>query len=148
MIQVTSKLNNVADATIRNKCVVSMLPSWSLNAGHKVKHDCSLIDLSSRGASISIPKTQDVSSELFDLVFISPDNDNEVLMVLQAELRWKDEEITDDYIRVGVEFLKINPITHLAINAMIKIFSQVRNIKTTNSSLGLSSKRMPLRVIV
>lgn len=146
-------LNNVADETIRNHCFVSMLPSWSLNVGHKVKQVCSLADLSSRGASILIPITQRVSSELFDLVFMSPDNENEVLMILQAEQRWKDDDISDGYIRVGVEFQEVNPITRQAIVAMTKLFVQKRNITQTNitqtnSSSVAVSNRTPLRVIV
>ncbi len=148
MIQNTNMLNDVADETIRNKCFVSMLPSWSFNTGHKAKQACSLADLSSRGASILIPITQDVSSESFDLVFMSPDDENKVLMILQAEQRWKDEEITDGYIRVGIEFQEVNTIARQAIVSMIKLFIQKRNIGATNSPLKLSRKHMPLRVII
>ena len=124
MIRNTHMSNSVADENIGNKCFVSMFPVGPLNADFKETQGCSLTDLSCRGASILIPKTHHILPESFELIFMSPDNDDEILTSLHVEQRWKDIDTSEDYIKVGVEFQCGNKIMTQVLNAMIEIFIQ------------------------
>ena len=134
MIRNANTLNGVADKSKGNKCFVSLVPVWPLNAGSKVTQGCSLTDLSYRGASILIPKAHDILPELFELVFMSPDNKDEILTSLQVEQRWKDVDISEDSITVGVEFQNSNPIMIQVVNAMIEVFNQKKHLVADNVS--------------
>lgn len=117
-------LNDHRKKPTTNAYHVSLLPAWLLNQTHKADSGCTLVDLSDTGAAVLVPRSLATTAESFDLVFMSPDSKDEILTTLQAGQRWRDEEYSDEYIKIGVVFNNIRPITHQIINAMIEILEQ------------------------
>lgn len=116
---------------------VSLLPACLLNDTHKAKQNCVINNLSAGGAAVLIPRNKATLAESFDLVFMSPDNADEILAILPAELRWRDEDYIPDHIKIGVKFSEMNLIKTQVINAVIKIFILKNNVSarcTANTS--------------
>lgn len=109
--------------SIRMTYHVSLLPAWLLN-DYKADPDCILTDISHGGAAVLVPKSLASASELFNLVFMSPNVEGEVLATLQATQCWRDENHSDSYIKIGLSFRSISPIELQVINALIEILGQ------------------------
>jgi hypothetical protein len=127
MIRTENITNDCIYTTSKKTYLVSLLPAWLLNDKHKVNQNCTINDLSTSGAALLIPRNRTTLAESFDLVFMSPDNEDETLTVLPAELRWRDEDNFPDHIKIGVEFSEMNPIKTQMINAMIEILILKKN---------------------
>lgn len=127
MIRITNILDANRNIPIKTTYLVSLLPVWLLNDDYKASHNCVMTNISSGGAAILIPRSQATFAEAFDLVFTSPDNEDEILTILPAEQRWKDEDHSPGHIKIGVVFSEMSPIKTQVINAIIEIF----NLKNT-----------------
>jgi hypothetical protein len=116
-------LNDNNTTTTKKTYLVSLLPAWLLTSDYTASQSCVMTDLSSGGAAILIPRSQAAATETFDLIILSPDNDDEILTILSAEQCWKDEDHSPDHIKIGVVFSEMNSIKTQVINKMISAFN-------------------------
>ena len=142
MTQIAKGLIGLRNASIKKTYPVSLLPAWLLNSTDPADERCVMTDLSSGGAAILVPRSQASQAESFDLVFMSPDNEDEILTTLPAEQRWRDEQHSPDYVKIGVAFLEMDAIKVQVINAMIEIF----NLKNTIARPGISKEHFKAAV--
>lgn len=128
MIRITNTLDANRNISTKKTYLVSLLPGWLLNDDYNASHSCVMTNISSGGAAILIPRSQATLVEEFDLAFLSPDNEDEILTILIAEQRWKDEDYSPEHIKIGVVFSQMNLIKTQVINAMIEIFNMKNTI--------------------
>jgi hypothetical protein len=123
MIRIANMLNDSNSTVTKKTYLVSLLPAWLLNSDYTASQSCVMTDLSGIGAAILIPQSQASAAEVFDLIVLSPDNENEILAILPAEQRWRDEDHSPDHIKIGVTFSEMNSNMAQVINKMINVFN-------------------------
>ena len=121
------------NATTKKTYQVSLLPAWLQNSAFAVSQSCLITDLSSGGAAVLVPRIQATHAKSFELAFMSPDNENEILTTLPVVQRWRNEQHSPDYIKIGVMFPEMNLIKSQVINAMIEILMLKRNLAIADS---------------
>jgi hypothetical protein len=101
--------------------LVSLLPGWLLNGNHNASQSCAINRLSTVGATVLIPRNITTPAVSFNLAFISPDNTDEILATLPAEVSWIDESGFPCHIEYGVVFAEMNQVRTDVVNALIEI---------------------------
>jgi hypothetical protein len=133
MIRIENRFIGRKSAITKKTYRVSLLPLWSHNSDSGGNHCCVIHDLSSGGAAILVPRSQAILEESFDLAFMSPDSENEILAILPAVQRWRIEQHSPDHIKIGVMFPEMNLIKAQVINAMIEILMLKINMARAGS---------------
>jgi hypothetical protein len=105
-----------------------ILPSWLLDKNERVSAGCMLVNISDGGAAVLVPVNQPAPSDDFDLVVMSPEGNNGILTILQAEKRWIDTDYSVTHKKMGVEFININPLKLQVINSLIKIIDSQEKV--------------------
>jgi hypothetical protein len=98
-----------------------ILPAWLLDKNERVSAGCMLVNISDGGGAVLVPVNQPAPSDDFDLVIMSPEDNNGILTILQAEKRWIDTGYSATHKKMGVEFINVNPLKLQVINSLIKI---------------------------
>jgi hypothetical protein len=77
---------------------IDLLSAWLFG---RVNTGCLLVDISTCGGAVLIPKKHPVPSASFDLIIMSPENKDEILAILQAETRWLDDAFSATHKKFG-----------------------------------------------
>jgi len=99
---------------------------WLFGKDEKVNAGCTLIDISSSGGAVLIPKKQPAPVESFDLVIMSPQDKNDILTILRAECCWVDEDYSVLHKKLGMRFMNINSIKLGVIDALIYLMTSYK----------------------
>ncbi|MGB5396411.1 MAG: PilZ domain-containing protein [Gammaproteobacteria bacterium] len=133
MILIENRFTGLKNATAKKTYQVSLLPARLLNSDIRASQSCVITDLSSGGAAVLVPRSQATFEASFDLAFMSPDNNNEILTILPVIQRWRNEQHSPDHIKIGVMFPDMNLIKTQVINAMIEILMLKSNMTRSDS---------------
>lgn len=121
MVNNERRLNQWKHHAISGPEQSGILPAWLYSDEQNFIPGCKLTAISPGGGTLLVPKYQAIPASTFDLVIMSPDASGEVLTILHSEQRWRDDEFSEDYIKVIIAFLFINPVKLRAINKLIEI---------------------------
>jgi len=89
----------------------------------KINADCLLSDISQDGCSILIPKKHPPLKETFNLIIMSPDDNEKVHTILAARQCWSNNLHSTTHIKTGIEFLDITKDLLTEINLLITYFT-------------------------
>ncbi|NOQ90829.1 MAG: hypothetical protein GQ549_07770 [Gammaproteobacteria bacterium] len=95
----------------------------------RITTDCTLADISKSGCSILVPDNLPLSATYFNLMIMSPVDKNTVLMKLNIEKRWQDDNYSSTHKKIGARFNRFNDDTKEDIDAVISLFHDQRNAK-------------------
>lgn len=90
----------------------------------KINANCILSDLSRCGCAVLIPKKQSAPSGIFNLLIMSPDDDERLHTVLKAELRWQEEGYSATHKKIGIKFRELEHDQLLEINVLSQYFKK------------------------
>ena len=93
----------------------------------KINVNCILSDLSRCGCAVLIPKKQSAPSGIFNLLIMSPDDDERLHTVLKAEQRWEDVDYSATHKKVGIKFRELEHDQLLEINVLSQYFKLSAN---------------------
>lgn len=102
-----------------------LLTAWLLG---RINANCQLHDLSYNGCALLIPKHLNLPSTPVKIAIMSPDNDERVHVVINAEMRWMNEERSASYNKAGFMFLETGPDITIELSELID-HQQQANIK-------------------
>lgn len=102
-----------ANNKVRN---FDLLSTWLFG---KVNTGCLLVNLSSYGGTVLIPKKNTMPTDMFDLAIMSPQNKDSVLIILKAEPRWIDDKFSSSHKKIGLRFHDIKLSEQLVLNILI-----------------------------
>lgn len=88
---------------------IELLSAWLFG---RVNTGCLLVDISTCGGAVLIPKKHPVPSASFDLIIMSPENKEETLAILQAETRWLDDAFSATHKKFGFKLKQTDLIKH------------------------------------
>lgn len=88
---------------------IELLSAWLFG---RVNTGCLLVDISTCGGAVLIPKKHPVPSASFDLIIMSPENKEKTLAILQAETRWLDDAFSATHKKFGFKLKQTDLIKH------------------------------------
>ena len=81
-----------------------LLSSWLFG---RISTGCSLVDVSTGGCRILIPRKHTLINDRFRLVIMSPLDRQQAIMVLSAEKRWQQTDYSDHLVKAGFRFTQV-----------------------------------------
>lgn len=94
-------INDYVDHSCRKSRNIDLFSAWLFG---KVNTSCLLVDITAGGGAVLVPAKQSVPAEAFDLVVMSPDNNDEALSIIRAENRWMNDNFSRTHKKVGMRF--------------------------------------------
>ncbi len=122
-------VTNYTEVNIQKSGYFERLSTWLFGKDNAFNLGCTLVDVSTCGGAVLIPGEQPAPGELFELVIMSPEQNNSIFTILQAKQRWINENYTDTHVKMGFEFHNINATKHQMINSLIKLVSTQQELK-------------------
>jgi hypothetical protein len=117
--------NEYVEVAHRKSRNIDLLSAWLFG---KVNTGCVLVDISCDGGAALIPKKQKNPVGPFDLVIMSPDNQDEAVSVILAEKRWLINNYSRTHKKIGFKFDNIDQIKSENIQLIKKLIdSQKEN---------------------
>jgi len=100
---------------------IDLLSAWLFG---KVNTDCVLANISRSGAAVLIPIQENNPAETLELIIMSPENQQEILTKIRAQLRWIDIKYSKKYKKAGLEFQNIDALHHHTVDSIMQHFSR------------------------
>ena len=107
---------------------ISLLTAWLFG---KVNTGCVLVDISCEGGAALIPKKQKNPVGSFDLVIMSPDNQDEAVTVISAEKRWLINNYSRTHKKIGFKFDNLDQVKSTDIQLINKLIDAQKESNLT-----------------
>lgn len=99
-----------------------LLSAWIFG---KINTNCLLVDLNRHGCSVLVPKDQSLPVGKFKLMVMSPDNNEQVHTVLNAEQHWANHEHSGSHFKIGIQFRNLEQNMLQEINLLLYQFENM-----------------------
>jgi hypothetical protein len=103
---------------------LDLISAWLFG---RITANCTLNDISYNGCSLLIPKQIKLSSRPVKIAIMSPDNSERVHVVIDAEMRWIDDEPSTSFRKASFTFLKPETDISSEIGELISHIQQINS---------------------